>query len=201
MDHDELFVALSYVTAFGSSSAASSSSAAPAKAAPAKAAPAKKPVDADELDLFGDEEEEDNGAIVNELGETAAEAKAAEARRERMAAAAALKKAADEKKNAGKVQEKKEKPVEKSLIVLDVKPWEADTDLVMVWNEIIKTSQEGLSWGQTYKLEPLAFGVKKLVMTCTIVDAKVLMEDVTDKIEALSDWVQSVEVASMNKIS
>jgi hypothetical protein len=29
----------------------------------------------------------------------------------------------------GKKKEKKEKPAEKSLIVLDVKPWEANTDL------------------------------------------------------------------------
>lgn len=29
----------------------------------------------------------------------------------------------------GKVKKDKEKPAEKSLIVLDVKPWEADTDL------------------------------------------------------------------------
>jgi translation elongation factor EF-1beta len=44
-------------------------------------------------------------------------------------------------------------------------------------------------------------GIKKLVMTCTIVDSLVLMEDVTDAIEKLEDFVQSVNIASMNKIS
>jgi len=198
MDHDELFLALSYAAAMGAG--ASSSSSAPAKAA----APAKKAAAADDdFDMFGEEEEEqiDDGAIVNELGETAAEVKAAAARRERMAKAAELKAAADAKKNAGKEAVKKEKPPEKSLIVLDVKPWEADTDLVMVWKEICKTQQEGLTWGESYKLEPLAFGIKKLVLTCVIVDSMVLMDDVTEKIEALEDWVQSVEIASFNKIS
>ena len=44
-------------------------------------------------------------------------------------------------------------------------------------------------------------GIKKLVMTCTIVDSLVLMEDITDAIEKLEDFVQSVNIASMNKIS
>jgi hypothetical protein len=57
-----------------------------------------------------------------------------------------------------------------------------------------------LTWGETFKLEPVAFGIKKLVMTATIVDSLVLMDDITDKIEALEDHVQSVQVASMNKL-
>ena len=46
----------------------------------------------------------------------------------------------------------------------------------------------------------MAFGIKKLVMTVTIEDAKVLLDDITDHIEALEDHVQSVTVASMNKV-
>ncbi|RYG60404.1 hypothetical protein EON64_19315, partial [archaeon] len=84
--------------------------------------------------------------------------------------------------------------------VLEVKPWEADTDLEAVWKEIIKFEKEGLTWGQTFKLEPVAYGIKKLVMTATIVDSLVLLDDVTDNIEAMEDFVQSVEIASMNKI-
>ena len=57
-----------------------------------------------------------------------------------------------------------------------------------------------MTWGETFKLEPVAFGIKKLVMTATIVDSLVLMDDITDKIEALEDHVQSVQVASMNKL-
>jgi len=115
-----------------------------------------------------------------------------------MAQALKLKEEADAKKE----KKEKEKPVEKSLIVLDVKPWEADTDLKMVWEKIVSgKEQEGLKWGETFKLEPVAYGIKKLVMTCTIVDALVLLDDITEYIESMEEYVQSVNIASMNKIS
>ena len=143
----------------------------------------------DDMDIFdyGDDEEE-----------TAEEAAASKARRERIAAAAKAKK--DKEQAEGKVKKEKEKPAEKSLVVLEVKPWEADTNLEELWKEIIKYEQEGLQWGATFKIEPVAFGIMKLVMTCTIVDSKVLMDDVTDAIEKLEDYVQSVQIASMNKV-
>jgi elongation factor 1-beta len=158
-------------------------------AAPSSAAPAAKAAADDDVgDMFGDDDDED--------GETAEEKAANKARKARMEAARKLKEEADAK--AGKV--KKAKEVEKSLVVLEIKPWEADTDLEMVWNKIREYKQEGLTWGETFKLEPVAFGIKKLVMTATIVDSLVLMDDITENIEALEDYVQSVQVASMNKI-
>lgn len=146
--------------------------------------------------MFGDDdaEELDMEEIVNDMGETRREALEAAPRRARMEQARLAKEKADGKKV------KKEKPAEKSLIALEVKPWEADTDLVMVWKEICKLEQDGLTWGAAHKLEEMAFGIKKLVMTCVIEDKKVLMDDVTDKIEGFEEWVQSVQVASMNKL-
>ncbi len=41
----------------------------------------------------------------------------------------------------------------------------------MVWEKIKEYKQEGLSWGETYELQPVAYGIMKLVMTCTIVDS------------------------------
>jgi translation elongation factor EF-1beta len=105
-----------------------------------------------------------------------------------------------EDKDAKEGKKKKEKDVEKSLVVLEVKPWEADTDLEMVWHKIKEFEKEGLHWGQTFKLEPIAYGVKKLVMTASIVDSLIVLDDITEHIESLEDWVQSVEIASMNKI-
>jgi elongation factor 1-beta len=154
------------------------------------AAPAAAPTSAkkeDDMSLFDDDEDEDE--------ETRA---ATKARQERMALAKKLKE--DKDAASGKVKKDKEKPVEKSLVVLEVKPWEADTDLKMVWGLIKEFQQEGLTWGESYKLEPVAYGIMKLVMTCSIVDSLVLMDDITDKIESLEDYVQSVQVASMNKI-
>lgn len=105
-----------------------------------------------------------------------------------------------EEKDAKEGKKKKEKDVEKSLVVLEVKPWEADTDLEALWKQIIQYQQEGLTWGQTFKLEPVAYGIKKLVMTATIVDSLVVLDDITENIESLEDYVQSVNIASMNKI-
>eukprot|EP01038_Epipyxis_sp_PR26KG_P010845 gene10845-14558_t len=188
---------------FIGASSAPATTAPPAKSSAAPASkptttPAKKPVAKDEDfdDMFGGDDEE-----LNEDGETAAEAAATKARQERMALAKKLKEEKEAKDNAGKEKKQKEKPVEKSLCVLEVKPWEADTDLEKVWHKIKEYKQEGLSWGETFKLEPVAFGIKKLVMTCVIVDSLVLMDDITENIESLEEWVQSVNVASMNKIS
>eukprot|EP00286_Rhodomonas_abbreviata_P004375 CAMPEP_0181330296 /NCGR_PEP_ID=MMETSP1101-20121128/23816_1 /TAXON_ID=46948 /ORGANISM="Rhodomonas abbreviata, Strain Caron Lab Isolate" /LENGTH=233 /DNA_ID=CAMNT_0023439527 /DNA_START=33 /DNA_END=734 /DNA_ORIENTATION=+ len=164
-------------------------------AAPAAASTGAKKAAAadDDFDMFGDDDEDEE---LNDEGETKAEAAATKARQARMAAAAKLK--ADKDAKDGKV--KKEKPAEKSLLVLDVKPWEADTDLETVWKLIKEYKQEGLAWGENFKLEPVAYGIKKLVMTCSIVDSLVLVDDITDAIEALEDHVQSATVASMNKI-
>lgn len=162
------------------------SSAAAVVATSAAAAPAAAEFD----DMFGDGADDDDE-------ETPEEREATKARQARMALAKKLKDEKDAKDGKGA---KKDKPVEKSLVVLEVKPWEADTNLEEVWKMICATEQEGLVWGQTFKLEPVAYGIMKLVMTCSIVDSLVLMDDVTDKIEALDEFVQSVQVASMNKI-
>jgi elongation factor 1-beta len=214
---DELSVALSYALLCGDCGAAKGQQQAKAgdnKKADNKkaAAPAKKADDFD--DMFGGEDEEeapkaaapaakgddmDNMFEADDEDLTAEEAEAAKARKGRMEAARKLKEEKDAKE--GKVKKDKVKAVEKSLLVLEVKPWEADTDLKMVWEKIREYQQTGLTWGQTFKLEPVAFGIMKLVMTATIVDSEVLVDDITENIEALEQWVQSVEVASMNKIS
>ena len=203
MDHDELATALSYIALFSAPAVAVAASTPAPAATPAQkkeepkkaAAPAKTAADDEVDDMFGDDEE------LNDEGENAAEAAATKARQERMALALKLKQEKDAKDAEGKVAKEKVKAVEKSLVVLEVKPWEADTDLKMVWEKIKEYKQEGLSWGESYKLEPVAYGIMKLVMTCTIVDSIVLMDDITDNIEALEEYVQSVQIASMNKIS
>ena len=100
------------------------------------AKPAKKAADDDDLDLFGDSDEE---------APAPSDAKAA-----RAAAAAAAKEAAEKKK-------KKEKPPAKSLVTLVVKPWEADTDLDELFKLITATEKEGLVWGTACEKEPVAY--------------------------------------------
>ena len=50
------------------------------------------------------------------------------------------------------------------------------------------------------QLVPVGYGINKLVIICTVEDAKVSIEELQEKIEAFEDFVQSCDVAAMNKI-
>ncbi|KAG7387591.1 Elongation factor 1-beta [Phytophthora pseudosyringae] len=149
-----------------------------AAAAPKKAAPAPKKVeedeDEDDDDMFGDDDEDEDEA-----------AKALAAKRAEAAKAA---------------KKEKKKPVERSQVVIEVKPWEAETDLEELAAKIKALPVEGLTWGEGHKLVPVAFGIKKLLVQCVIIDDLVLLDDITEAIESFEDYVQSVDVASMNKL-
>ncbi|RHY35984.1 hypothetical protein DYB25_010174, partial [Aphanomyces astaci] len=134
------------------------------------------PADDDDDDLFGDDDDDEE-----------AEAAAKEAAKKRADAAKAGKK-------------EKAKPVERSQVVIEVKPWEAETDLLDLAAKIKALQINGLTWGEGHKLVPVAYGIKKLLVQCIIVDDLVLLDDITDAIEAFEDYVQSVDVASMNKV-
>uniref|UniRef100_A0A0K8U335 Elongation factor 1-delta n=2 Tax=Bactrocera latifrons TaxID=174628 RepID=A0A0K8U335_BACLA len=140
------------------------------KAAPAKAE--KVDDDDDDVDLFGSEDEEDE--------------EAARVREERLAAYAAKK-------------SKKPQIIAKSSLILDVKPWDDETDLKVMEAEIRKIETDGLLWGAS-KFVPVAFGIQKLSISCVVEDDKVSIDWLTEEIEKLEDYVQSVDVAAFNKI-
>jgi len=141
-------------------------------AEPKKAEANNKDDDVD-VDLFGSESEEE-------------EEEAARIREERLAAYAA--------KKAKKVQ-----IIAKSNIILDVKPWDDETDLKVMETEIRKITQDGLLWGAS-KFVPVAFGIQKLSISCVVEDDKVSIDWLTEEIEKLEDFVQSVDIAAFNKI-
>nr|XP_036226418.1 probable elongation factor 1-delta isoform X2 [Bactrocera oleae] len=136
------------------------------------AAPAKAEADDDDVDLFGSEDEEDE--------------EAARVREERLAAYAAKK-------------SKKPQIIAKSSLILDVKPWDDETDLKVMETEIRKIETDGLLWGAS-KFVPVAFGIQKLSISCVVEDDKVSIDWLTEEIEKLEDYVQSVDVAAFNKI-
>ncbi|XP_016965708.1 probable elongation factor 1-delta isoform X2 [Drosophila biarmipes] len=138
-----------------------------------KKAEASSKDDDDDVDLFGSESEEE-------------EEEAARIREERLAAYAA--------KKAKKVQ-----IIAKSNIILDVKPWDDETDLKVMETEIRKITQDGLLWGAS-KFVPVAFGIQKLSISCVVEDDKVSIDWLTEEIEKLEDFVQSVDIAAFNKI-
>jgi len=151
--------------------------AAPAKAAPApaKAAPAPAPAEEedDDVDLFGssDEEESEEKKRITE---------------ERL-------KAYHEKKS------KKPQVIAKTSVLLDVKPWDDETDHDAMLASVKSIEMDGLLWG-AHKLIPIGYGIKKLQVMCTVEDEKVSVEELTEKIEEFEDFVQSCDVNAMNKI-
>ncbi|XP_046969803.1 elongation factor 1-beta' [Vanessa cardui] len=144
-----------------------------AGAKPTAAAPAKKEEDDDDVDLFGSGDEEED-------------AEAAKIREER------LKAYADKKS-------KKPALIAKSSIILDVKPWDDETDMGEMEKQVRTIEMDGLLWGAS-KLVPVGYGINKLQIMCVIEDDKVSVDLLTEKIQDFEDFVQSVDIAAFNKI-
>lgn len=142
------------------------------KTTTAPAAPAKADDDDDDVDLFGSDDEEDE--------------EAARIREERL-------KAYSEKKA------KKPELIAKSSVVLDVKPWDDETDMKELEKSVRTIEMDGLLWGAS-KLVPVGYGINKLQIMCIVEDAKVSIDELTEKIQDFEDFVQSVDVAAFNKI-
>ena len=81
----------------------------------------------------------------------------------------AAKMAVIEKAKARGVEKAK---LSKSMIVLDVKPWDDETDLAELEKFVRAVEHDGLLWGAS-KLVPVGFGIKKLQITAVIQDSKV----------------------------
>ena len=89
--------------------------------------------------------------------------------------------------------------IAKSSVLLDVKVWDDETDMVGLEKSVRGIVMDGLVWGSS-KLVPVAYGVKKLQIQCVIEDDKVSTEALEEQICAFDDYVQSVDIASFNKI-
>lgn len=147
--------------------------AAAAKPAPAPAAKKAVDDDDDDVDLFGSDDEDEDKA-------------AAELREKRLAEYAAKK-------------SKKPALIAKSNVILDIKPWDDETDMKQMELEVRKITMDGLLLGAS-KLVPLAYGIHKLQLSCVIEDDKVSVDELQEKIEQIEDYVQSVDIAAFNKI-
>merc|ERR1739838_126411 len=90
--------------------------------------------------------------------------------------------------------------IAKSIIVWEVKPWGEETDLKELADKIIAIEMDGLFWKTEWKKEPIAYGVFKIIIGATIEDDKVSIDDVQEKIEAMEDLVQSVDIQASNKL-
>jgi len=144
--------------------------------APAASAPAAAAEDDDDVDLFGSEDEEDE---------------AAKAEKERVTA--------ERLKAYAEKKAKKPAVIAKTSVLFDVKPWDDETDMDAMLKVVKEVQMDGLVWG-AHKLIPVGYGINKLQVMCTVEDEKVSIEELSEKIEEFEDYVQSVDIAAMNKI-
>merc|ERR1719482_278169 len=113
-------------------------------------------------------------------------------------------KAAAEKKKAviaaakARAAEKEKKC--KSLIVMDIKPWDDEVDLRLMEKQVREIAYDGLLWGSS-KITTFAFGLKKIQMTAVIEDTKIpSFDEIVEEEEVQSELVQSVDILSFNKL-
>merc|ERR1712083_623896 len=107
----------------------------------------------------------------------------------------------EEAKAAAEALKAKRVAAAKSMITLDVKPFDDETDLDALAAKIkSEIAMDGLVWGQKHEKKPLAFGIFKLVITAVVEDDKVSTDDLSEKIEEYDDEVQSVDIAAFNKL-
>ncbi|XP_013872115.1 phenylalanine--tRNA ligase beta subunit [Austrofundulus limnaeus] len=106
-----------------------------------------------------------------------------------------------EQRLAEYASKKSKKPalVAKSSILLDVKPWDDETDMARMEECVRSISMDGLLWGQS-KLVPVGYGIRKLQIGCVVEDDKVGTDLLEEAITTFEEYVQSVDVAAFNKI-
>ncbi|GAA6022360.1 hypothetical protein JCM8202_000876 [Rhodotorula sphaerocarpa] len=129
--------------------------------------------DDDDIDLFGSDEDE-----VDE------EAEALKAKR---VAEYQAKKA------------HKPKTIAKSLVTLDIKPWDDETDMAALEAAVRAIEKPGLLWGLS-KLVPIGYGIKKLQMSVVVEDDLVSLDELQEEIQEIEDYVQSSDIAAMAKL-
>ncbi|XP_017525078.3 elongation factor 1-delta isoform X2 [Manis javanica] len=137
-----------------------------------RAATAAEDDEGDDIDLFGSDEEEDK--------------EAARLREERL-------------RQYAERKAKKPALVAKSSILLDVKPWDDETDMAQLEACVRSVQLDGLTWGGS-KLVPVGYGIHKLQIQCVVEDNKVGTDLLEEEINKFEKHVQSVDIAAFNKI-
>merc|ERR1712157_490011 len=100
---------------------------------------AKKDDEDDDFDVFGDDDEEEDAPK--------------ESRKEMLAR---LKREAEERTA-------KKEAKQRTLVAIEVKPWDTEQDLMVLWKKITTTIvQDGLKWGEGCTFQEVAYGIKKI---------------------------------------
>lgn len=140
---------------------------------PSKATANAEEEDDDDVDLFGSDDEEED-------------AEHARIREERLKEYAA--------KKAGKT-----KPAAKSIVTMDIKPWDDETDMKELEANVRAIEKDGLVWGAS-TLVPIGYGIKKLQINLVVEDDKISLDELQEQIQEDEDHVQSSDIAAMQKL-
>jgi len=111
------------------------------------------------------------------------------------------KKAAEDREKAKKDSGKK-KESGKSSVLMDVKPWDDETDMKKLEEAVRSVELPGLLWGAS-KLVAVGYGIKKLHIMMTIIDDLVSVDDLIEDYltaEPRSEYIQSCDIVAFNKI-
>uniref|UniRef100_A0A672SNM1 Elongation factor 1-delta-like n=1 Tax=Sinocyclocheilus grahami TaxID=75366 RepID=A0A672SNM1_SINGR len=136
-----------------------------------KAAPVQKPKveehngaddDDDDIDLFGSDEEDEEAERIK----------------------------AERVKEYAQRKAKKPALIAKSSILLDVKPWDDETDMLKLEECVRSIQMDGLLWGAS-KLVPVGYGIKKLQISCVVEDDKVGTDILEEEITIFEDYVST----------
>lgn len=100
---------------------------------------------------------------------------------------------------AAKKAAKGPKPAAKSIVTMDVKPWDDETDLEALLANVKAIEMDGLVWG-AHQWIPVGFGIKKLQINLVVEDEKVSLDELQQLIEEDEDHVQSTDIAAMQKL-
>ncbi|KAK9455448.1 hypothetical protein V1511DRAFT_511266 [Dipodascopsis uninucleata] len=130
--------------------------------------------DDDDVDLFGSDDEEEDAEAEKLKAQRLAEYQAKKA-------------------------SKGPKPAAKSIITLEVKPWDDETDLDELLAHVKGIEMDGLVWG-AHQWIAVGYGIKKLQINLVVEDEKVSMDELQSAIEEDEDHVQSTDVAAMQKL-
>jgi len=129
--------------------------------------------DDDDEDLFGSDEEEEDPEVVAEREKRLAEYR--------------------------KKKEAKPKPAAKSIVTMDVKPWDDETSMQELEANVRAIEKDGLVWAGS-KLVPVGYGIKKLQINLVVEDEKISIDELQRQIEEDEDHVQSTDIAAMQKL-
>uniref|UniRef100_A0A7N6B5L7 Eukaryotic translation elongation factor 1 delta b (guanine nucleotide exchange protein) n=1 Tax=Anabas testudineus TaxID=64144 RepID=A0A7N6B5L7_ANATE len=127
--------------------------------------------DDDDIDLFGSDEDEEAEKLKEQRLKEYAEKKA-----------------------------KKPVIIAKSSILLDVKPWDDETDMAKLEECVRSVQADGLLWG-TSKLVPVGYGIKKLQIACVVEDDKVGTDMLEEEITKFEDYVSTFHIAAFKNFT